>query len=401
MAPEVIGDPYPLYREMRAQHPVYFSETLGAWVLTRYEDVRAVLRDPARFGSAARAVMIERQLSLQGVDRDTVKDYLELCDTSMLLKDPPEHTRMRKIANCGFTRAALESWRDVVRKVAVGLLEAVHSRRHMDITKDLAQRLPAIVIATLLKIPREDREAFQKWADDLATLFGQAVSKDIHEVARLGNNGTCKLKNYIRKLIKRRQQQPGVDMVSRMIVAYEKGRVNINELVTLLILILTAGHVTTIDQLSNGMYHLLKQPAQWQLLRENPALIKPAIEEMLRFDTSVPYIHRVAIEDVELRGKRIPRGSVVALALGAANHDPEVFEDPDAFDIRRNPTKHISFAVGPHTCLGLDLARMELQIALEELRQRMPNLHLDPKRPPLPKHETLMLKGFHSLPVRF
>ena len=210
-----------------------------------------------------------------------------------------------------------------------------------------------------------------------------------------------RLEQHFLNLIAMRRKNPNDDLMSHLIMNQEQGRLDAEELTAQCVLILVAGHVTTIDQISNGTYALLKHPDQVKRIREQPDLLNSAVEEILRYDSSVPFIHRVAKEDVEVRGRRITKGQVVFLGLAAANRDPEQFPEPDRFDIARQPNKHVAFAVGPHLCLGAELARRELALGVAGLCNRFPKLQFTTNQPPEPRCDSLMFRGFKSMPLTF
>ncbi len=396
-APEALHNPYPLYQRMRAEDPVHLAGRYGFWVLTRYRDVAAALRD-ARLSSDRRPIYAQQ---LRGLDLGLIHNFLRLTDRMILVKDPPEHTPMRKIANAGFTARALASWPPIVHEVTNRLLDAVERQGRMDIVSDLAVGLPAQIISDIFGVPRPDRPQFLQWGTDVATFFGVATSDNIEAVARTADTAAAAFQAYLEQLIAERRRRPGSDMVSLLIAAYEQSGADIGELPALCALILNAGWLTTTDLIANGVNALLRHPDQWHKLKENPTLIGSAVEEIARFDTATQFPRRTAREDLMIGDRLIPAGSVVALGLGAANHDPEVFAVPEAFDITRTPNPHLTFGHGVHFCLGAVLARMELTACFEALARRMPEMRFDPDRETIPRRTSLSFKGFERLPVRF
>jgi cytochrome P450 len=252
-------------------------------------------------------------------------------------------------------------------------------------------------------VPETDRANLLEWASDIGTFFGAAGGStiEIEELARKADKAAVKFCALIRQLIEQRRRQPGTDMISLLSVAYQEQGFNLEEVPSLCIEILNAGLLTTTDLISNGVNALLSHPHQLQKLKKNPTLINSAVEEILRFDTSVPFFFRIAKQDLTIGGKEITAGSVIALGLGAANHDPEKFEEPEVFDITRTPNEHLGFGSGIHFCVGAVLARMELTICLTTLLRRLPNLSFDPDKQAIPSHTTLVFKGFDSLRVKF
>lgn len=257
------------------------------------------------------------------------------------------------------------------------------------------------MIAEIFGVPEGDRANLIQWATDIVTLWGAPRDQNIEELARKADTASIQFTHLIEQLISERRHQPGTDMISLLTIAYEAQGLDLGELPSLCILILNAGHVTTTDLIPNGISALLNRPEQLQKLIAHPELVPSAIEEMIRYDTPAPFLFRVAKEEMVLSGKTIPAGSVIALGLGAANHAPAKFTNPDRFDITRSPNEHLGFAPGVHFCLGVVLARMELEICFATLLQRMPNLQFDLSRTAIPRRMSLAFKGFSSLPVRF
>ncbi len=397
VSPENLIDPVPLYRELQREEPIHWSEPLQAWLITRHDDVSACFRDP-RLSSNRTELFVKHQLGGLGPER--IPDFVRVNNQHMLMRDGTAHTRLRRQSNQGFTSQAIENWRPLIHRTVESLLDRVQAQGHMDVATDLSEPLPAMVMAELFAIPAEDRERFQAWANPMATFFG-ATTGDVQAAAIAANTAARELAQYLANVIEARRRAPGQDVLSLILHAQEEGRMSADELVATAMLILVAGHVTTIDQLSNGVNDLLMHPDQLQRLRDDPGLLKSAVEEMLRFHPAVPFMHRVVAEDLELRGRTLRRGQLVFLGLAAANRDPAVFPDPDRFDVGRAPNPHRTFAFGPHLCLGAGLARRELEIATGALLRRMPGLRLDPDRAPRLKCNSLLFRGFDSLPIRW
>ncbi|MCY1081063.1 cytochrome P450 [Archangium lansingense] len=397
LTPETLSNPWPVYRQLQEEDPVHWSEELQAWFVTRHEDVTGCFRDP-RLSANRTQLFAEHQLG--GLGPELVKDYLRVSEGMMLMKDGPEHTRLRRQANTGFTAQVLEGWRPAIQRIIDSLLDRVQERRRMDVAVDLSEPLPALVMTELFDIPAEDHDRFQRWSNDTATFFGAAVG-DVRSAAIRANEGAAQLSRYLTAAIEARRERPGNDLLSLLLRYEEQGRMSTEELVSNAVLILTAGHVTTIDQLSNGVYELLTHPEQFEQLKQQPELCKSAVEELLRYTPAVPFMHRVVAEDLELRGRPLRKGQLVFLGIAAANRDPDVFANPDRFDITRQNNKYLAFAFGPHLCLGAGLARRELEQALRTLLRRMPDLRLDEQQPPRLKCNSLLFRGFDSLPVRW
>jgi cytochrome P450 PksS len=396
LSTEAMANPYPVYDRLRRESPVHWSEPLQVWILSRHDDVVAASLD-TRLSSDRMEQFSHHQL--QSTDLRIVADFLRIANSTMLTKDIPQHARLRKMASESFTRRALEAFRPVVQKVVDDLVEHIQPRGGMDLVADFAQPLPANVIAEMFGIPAADRANFQRWSDDTARFFGGTLG-DIMEDAQRANDSVRNLEEYFLHLIARRRREPGTDLMSLLIANQDQGRWDAQELSAQCILILAAGHVTTIDQIGNGVHALLQHPDQLHKLRAHPELIHTAVEEVLRYDSSVPFIHRVARQEIEIRGQRILPGHIVFLGLASANHDPEHFPEPEVFDITRAPTRHLAFGHGGHLCLGAELARRELEIGLSTVFQRLPGLQYGAQPAEL-RHESLMFRGFKSMPLVF
>jgi cytochrome P450 len=395
--PAFLEDPYPVYRRMRRRDPVHWSDAPGAWVLTRYDDVMSAIRHPS-LSSATTEVAVRAKL--HGGDPALVADYARVNKGMMLMRDGQDHHRLRVLGNRAFSPSALQRWQSVIERVVDDLLDAVAPRGRMDVIGDLAGPLPAIVIAELFGIPPEDREAFHGRSMAAARFFGTPVG-DLEEAARAANQATVDQECYFLNLLEDRLRRPGDDLMSLLLEGQADGRLTAEEVCSQCILLLSAGHTTTMDQLGNTTLALLRNPEQMEQLCDDPGLARSATEEGLRYDGAVQFLQRIAREDLVLRGKRIREGELVYLSLGAANRDPEVFVEPDQFQVDRADNRHVAFGAGPHVCLGMTLARRELEVSLGRLMRRMPRLRFDEERPVRRRADSLVFRGLESLPVRF
>lgn len=396
-SPEFLEDPYPIYHRMRQHDPVYWSEALGVWMLTRYDDVLAALRNPA-LSNVRTEVSVRAQL--RDSDPALAAEYTRVMTGTMIMKDGQDHHRLRVLGNRAFTPSALRRWLPRIERVVEELIDAVIPKGRMDLVSDLAGPLPTIVIAELFGIPPEDRGTFHQRSMAVARFFGSAVG-DPKEVARAANEAIADQERYFLDLMEQRRRQPGDDLMSLLLQGQADGRLTPEEVCSQCIMILAAGHVTTMDQLGNTALALLKHPEQMDRLRDNPELIRSASEEGLRYDGNAQLVQRIAREDLVLRGKTIRKGDLLQLATGAANRDPEVFIEADRFNICRVDNPHLAFGAGQHQCLGMTLARRELEIALGRLIQRMPRLRLDEERPMRRRIDSMTFRGLESLAVRF
>jgi cytochrome P450 len=389
MDPEFVADPYPMYHRLRAEDPVHHSP-LGFWVLTRYPDVLAMLRDPrlikepiAAFVAARFGVAVPPGLGL-----------------SMLDRDPPDHTRLRGLVSKAFTPRALERLRPEIQQIVDGLLDEVRGRGSMDLIEEFAYPLPVRVICEMLGVPVKDHERFKAWGLDIARGLDAIMLPPDSPVGQRSVSGRRALAEYFRELIAERRAAPRDDMLSALIAAEEAGdTLSEEELLATCILLLVAGHETTVNLIGNGTLALLRHPAELRKLRDNPGLIGSAVEELLRFDGPVQRTARIPSEDITIGGQTIGKGEMVMPFLGAADRDPTQFPDPDRLDITRSDNRHIAFGMGIHFCLGAPLARMEGQIAINTLLARLPRLTLATDQPQF--RQSLTLRGLEALPVSF
>jgi len=367
-------DPYPLYHYLLAAAPVQWNDLLGAWTVARYADVVLTLTDP-RF-SADRV----------GLQPDA---YVA---KSMLVSDPPDHTRLRTLVQQAFTPRMIDQLRPRIAAIVDDLL--AQTDETFDVVEDLAYPLPVIVIAELLGIPPEDRQTFKDWSATLAASLDPLVTPELMDQATAARQA---LHAYLRGIIAERRRAPKSDLISALVAAEERGDVLTEpELVVMCSLLLVAGHETTVNLIGNGTLALLHHPTEMQRLQATPALLGSAIEELLRFDAPVQMTGRIVTEDLRIGGQPIRRGDFVLPLLGAANRDPAQFSEPDTLNLARNPNPHVGFGRGIHFCLGAPLARVEAQIAIGALLERFPNLRLNGA--PL-RRDQITLRGLASLPV--
>jgi pimeloyl-[acyl-carrier protein] synthase len=388
MDPEFIEDPYPTYHRLRREDPV-FQSPLGFWVLTRYEDVVAALRDPRLAKQAIASVVAAR-----------FGTPVPAVGLSMLDRDPPDHTRLRGLVSKAFTPRVVEGLRPHIQSIVDDLLARVEGQRSMDLIEEFAYPLPVIVICQMLGVPVEDRDRFRQWGLDIARGLDTIMLPPDSEVGRRSTAARQALADYFRALIAERRVRPRPDLLSDLIAAEEAGdKLSTDELLATCILLLVAGHETTVNLIGNGTLALLRHPAELGRLREDPGLIGSAVEELLRYDGPVQRTARIPSEDVTFGDRTIPKGELVMPFIGAADRDPAQFPDPDRLDIGRADNRHIAFGWGIHFCLGAPLARLEGQIAIGTLVQRLPELALAADRP---EHRlSLTLRGLVSLPVSF
>jgi cytochrome P450 len=388
---KVRANPQALYAQMRAEAPIHGA--LGPitgrrfWFFTRYDDCVAVLKDQ-RFGKEITKHLTPEQLEGQPIGGEG----FEAINRHLLELDPPDHTRLRALIHKAFTPRMIENLRGRIQEIADNLLDSIEGEREFDLLESYGFPLPITVIAELLGIPASDRDRFRAWTK--ALLFGLDEEQ--------GRIAVLEFTMYMHAMIEERQERPKDDLISALVAAEESGdKLDRMELLSMIFLLLVAGHETTVNLIGNGTLALLQNPDQMGLLRDNPTLIKSAIEEMLRYNGPVetPTL-RWAFEDVRMGDTVIPQGDIVMPSLLAANRDPAHFPDPDRFDIRREPNKHIAFGNGIHYCLGAPLARLEGEIAMNTLLRRLPRLELNTRVDDLQWNESLLLHGMKGLPVR-
>jgi pimeloyl-[acyl-carrier protein] synthase len=390
MAPEFVADPYPTYRRLREEDPVHQSP-LGFWVLTRYDDVVSSLKDP-RMTKEPIAAFVAARFGLPSPPGGM--------GLSMLDRDPPDHTRLRGLVSKAFTPRVIEQLRPHIQQIVDGLLDKVEGEPGMDLIEQFAYPLPVIVICEMLGVPVADHERFKGWGLDIARGLDAILLPPDSPVAQKSMQARHALAAYFRELIAERRTDPRDDMLSGLIAAEEAGdKLTEDELLATCILLLVAGHETTVNLIGNGSLALLRHPDQRKRLQGDPGLITTAVEELLRFDGPVQRTARIPSEDVTFGGKTIGKGEMVMPFIGAADRDPAQFPDPDRLDIGRTENRHIAFGWGIHFCIGAPLARVEGQLAINTLLKRKPKLTLATAEPQ--HRQSLTLRGLTSLPVSF
>lgn len=346
-----LADPYPVYHQLRSGDPAHFSDLIGAWILTRYDDVRAAANDP-RFSSERAHYFMDQ---LPGTARERLRPLDHQLALWLIHMDPPDHTRIRALVHKAFVPQVVESLRESIRQIVNDLLDGFAKSGSMEVMSDFAYPLTASLIAELLGIRAEDRARFRNWSGDINGFVGAAQVTT--QRAESAQRSMLELMEYLHDLLEQRRQSPREDFMRGLIAVEEEGdKLNEAELLALCVLLLFAGHETTANQIGNAVLALLRNPDQLQKLRRKPTLITSAVEELLRYDSSVQRLGRVAAEGIEICGQGIRRGEFVAAMLGAANRDPAHFAEPDSLDIEREQNSHLSFGYGKHYCIGAPLA---------------------------------------------
>ena len=388
--PSFQADPYPQYAALRAADPVHFSLALQAWILTAWEDCAAVLRDDETFSSSSNTASGQLAEVLQQQRRE-----FPLGETPTVLNsDPPVHTRLRALLNRAFTPRAIEGLRPRIEEIAASLLADVDaSRGRFDVATGFAQPLPIIVIAELLGVPPEDRDRFKRWSAAIARTTDVLNTPAILDAAR---EATRELIAYMDAVVAERRRAPGADILTALAAAEEEGeRLSHDELLAFSILLLLAGHETTTNLIGNGLLALAARPELVARLRGDPSLLPSAVEELLRYDSSVQGVVRFARRRAELGGRTIEQGAALLPMVGAANRDPAQFSDPDELDLARSPNRHLAFGRGIHFCLGAPLARLEGEVAFRALLDRFPEPRI--AEDGVERSGTLLLRGVGRL----
>ena len=378
-------DPYPAYRALRAKDPVHWSELSRGWVFSRFEHVDAILRDHERFGSDERRA--------GGAAPEYTPPFPE--GRSILVVDPPDHTRLRGLVARAFTPRAIAEMEPRIKQIVDDVLADVPDNESFDIMEKLAYPLPVRVIAEMLGVPAEDQDRFKEWSDRVARILEPTITPGEMSGAVAAAE---ELSDYFRGIIALRRSAPQDDLISRLIAAEEDGeKLSMDEMLAMLRLLLAAGNETTTNLIGNGLLALLRHPDQLRRLQSDPSLVDGAIEELLRYDGPVQTDGRTVLEDIELEGKKLKRGQRAVLLIGSANRDARVFERPNALDITREGPAHVAFGRGIHHCIGAPLARREGRIAFTALVEHFREIRLVNAKPRF--KNSVVLRGLRSLPV--
>lgn len=388
-SPRFKANPYPVYARLRTEAPVYRAKVAfwlpGVWIVTRYEDVVRILKD-------------------QRFSKDYIQKYpwvpprIRAMWRNLLTVDPPDHTRLRSLVQKAFTPRLIEELRDRIQGICDALLERAGSSDTIELVEAYALPLPLTIISDLLGVPVQDRRRFGPWTKKVAAAGSSAALGDFLRALP----ALASLARYVRGLITRRRAAPQDDLMTALVRAEESGdRLTEDEIVSMVILLLIAGYETTVHLIATGALTLMQHPEQRMRMQETPELGVSGVEEILRYASPVEFATpRLTVEDVTIGSVTIPRGELVAVSLGSANHDESQFPDPETFDVGREPNKHVAFGGGSHFCLGASLARLEGEIALTTLFRRLPGLHLAVPPDSLRWRRSLALRGLAELPVR-
>jgi cytochrome P450 len=390
--PAFLADPYPVFRQLRAVAPVW-KAPLGRWFLTGYDDTAQLMRD-RRFGRGYDdPEALIRRFGPTALQEPAVVGLTHM----MLMRDPPDHTRLRGLVTKAFTGRRIEALRDGIQDLTDRLLDKVVPLGRMDAIRDLAFPLPVLVICELLGIPEPDRERFVTGSSSGGALLNP--TPPTRAELDSANAGTLASSAYFDALFEQRRREPRDDLITQLVQAEEAGdRLTTAELGANVRLLFAAGHETTVNLIGNGFYSLLRHPDQWRMLCDDPTLVPNAIEEILRFESPVQAVGRTVSEPLVLGGVALEKNEIVVSLIGAANRDPAVFSDPERLDITRKDLRPLSFGGGIHFCLGAQLARIEAAVVFETILRRLPDLRLvDPDHPKW--RPSFILRGLTELPV--
>jgi cytochrome P450 len=392
---EILQDPYPTYTRLLDEGPLHYVDVgskWAVWSVFSHAECSLIAKDPRCSAKRAQQMLLPLPLSRQA----EFSELARMLSLWLIFMDPPEHSRLRKLLNKGFAPAAIEALRPQVEAVVDRMLKPLRRGAEVDVMRDFANPMPVKVISEMMGVPETLHDTFVDWSRAIA-LFRGSPNRTV-EHARAAQDALIQLTEYFRKTVAERKRNKGNDLISLLIDIEEEGEVlTEDELYAQCIALLFAGHETTRNLIGNGMYTLLQNPEQTVELRENPEMIRSAVEELLRYESPVQFTARVLKEDVEVCGQHIPKKWSILCMLGAANRDPKRFKDPNQLDLKRLNNQHLAFGAGPHACIGGQLARLEGQIAILNLVQRFPEMRLAGPRPEWAS--TFGLRGLNDLRV--
>jgi len=392
---EILQDPYPTYARLHEEGPLHFLDVGGKWAvwsIFSHGECSSIAKDPRLSAKRAKQMLLPLPLSRQS----EFSELARMLSLWLIFMDPPEHTRLRKLLNKGFSPAAVEGLRPQVEAIVDQMLKPLRRGSEVELIREFANPMPVRIILDMLGIPQELRDTFVNWSRAIAVFRGNP-NRTVEE-ARAAQDALIELTEFFRKTVAERRRNKAGDLISLLIDIEEEGEVlTEEELYAQCIALLFAGHETTRNLIGNGMYTLLRHPQETAELREKPEMIRSAVEEILRYESPVQFTARVLKEDIEVCGQQIRKGWTVLCMLGAANRDPKQFRDPNQLDLKRLNNQHLAFSAGLHFCIGAQLARLEGQIAILNLVQRFPEMQLTGPRPEWAP--TFGFRGLKSLSV--
>lgn len=362
--PEVIEDPYKYYGKLRESNPVYYNEKWGGHIITRYDNVARCLQDTQH---------LSREVGMDRLPEDS--QTAKIFSRWMLFRDPPEQTRLRTLTLEAFNAKAIEELRPEIKEITQNLIREIEGEDEIEFIQDFAYLLPVRVICEILGIPIEDKDRIKKWSSDLMLtlqhMYGEKNRRERTE------QSMREFSDYLREIVEQRKVEPRDDLITHLIEAQDEGQMlGDDEVIATAMLLLVGGHETTTNLIANGLYLLLEHPDQIEILRRDSSLTADAVEEMLRYQGTLKAVTREVAEGFELDGEQIEVGERLLLVLAAANRDPQKFDDPEEFDITRQPEDHLGFGGGIHYCIGAPLARQETEVAISALLDTFPEIEL-------------------------
>ena len=392
--PKFLADPFPLFHQMRDEEPAYWSPRLKAWVLTRYDDVKRVCLDTERMSSDRLRPFFS---TLPSAEAARMQELIRILTLWMVFRDPPVHTRLRRLASRVFHVRSMHALRPNIEALTAWLLDRIGERGELDFIAEFAGPLPALVIMDMLGVPRGELARFKRLSDEMALFIGSArVAADKYERAEAA---THEMADLFRSLIAARRAKPERDLLSELVHLEDDGdRLSEDELIAMCVLLLFAGHETTTHHIANGLAALIRFPAQMHKLRANPSLAPAAVEELLRYDGPIGAQVRIVQEPQTFHGRDFKAGDRVFLMMNAANRDERAYPDPDVVDLDRNGPAHLTFGFGPHICLGFPLARLEGQVALPAVLAKW--REIEPAASDIEWMDSMVLRGMTAFPIR-
>ena len=387
-----VADPYPVYAELRERAPIWYHEPTDHWLVSRFDDVNALLRD-RRFGRTYHHLATNADMG-RPEEPSWHGPFWHLIRNGILDMEPPDHTRVRSLVSKAFTPRVVEGLRGPIQAMMNGLIDEIDGTDEFDLISSIAEPLPVAVIGELLGVPGADRHLLRPWSADICGMYELNPSE---QTARKAVRACVEFSDYLRKLSRERRVAPQDDLISALARVVENDeRLTEDELIGTCVLLLNAGHEATVNVTANGWWSLFRNPDQLARLRADPTLVPRAIEELMRWDTPLQMFERWVLEDAEICGEIVPKGAELGLLFGSANRDPSVFDRPDTLDISREPNPHVSFGAGVHFCLGAPLARLELEISFSTMLARLPRMELlaEPSWKP-----NYIIRGLESLQV--
>ncbi len=391
--PATLADPYALFSRLRDDDPCHWSPRLKSWVLTRYDDVKAVTQDGTMSSNRLRPFFA----SMPGDEAKKIADIVRYLSLWMVFKDPPEHTRLRRLTSKVLHVKSMQSMRPQIEAITGWLLDGLRGNDAFDFIAEFAGPLPCLVIMAMLGVPRDDLQLMKRLSDDMALFIGSSrVSAEKYDTAQAA---TQEMAAYFRRLIELRRTAPGDDMLSQLVHLRDgDDALSDDELVATCILLLFAGHETTTNHIANGLLSLMRFPDEMQKLRDDPSLANAAVEELLRHEGPSGAQVRIVQVEHQRHGKTLKPGDRLFMMLNAANRDPRAYTNPDVLDIDRDGPAHLTFGYGAHICLGFPLARTEGQVAFPALLRRY--AHIEPATESQQWLNSLVFRGMTALPVR-